>query len=321
MTVITDPSKIEKELEKQFSEKGIVNRYALFNLIVYASNKDRAEYIKGLLSKLTDKFPARIVFIIINGNQARFEVHADVKNKVPCDWIEISLSEGEQEKAPFLILPLLIPDIPIFALWGEDPTIENKILPTIYPYINRLVFDSVCVHNIKNFAKRLLEKHDSKIRDVNWTALSGWRNVFTRTIDTKEELGALANSTSVEIKYNDQVAAGLPHPEIQALYFKAWLESKIHFKNSNIIKLSGQKSPIGRAGDILSVMIDGPNGTHIHFDRKDLNCITHVEFESFCQMPQNMPLGSIQRGFRFWREIFFEGISPDYFQMLSRLSQ
>ncbi|MFN4174441.1 MAG: glucose-6-phosphate dehydrogenase assembly protein OpcA, partial [Parachlamydiaceae bacterium] len=151
--ILSDPSKIESQLTKLFAEQGIKSRASLFNLIVYVTADDRAKYIKSLLGKLTEKFPCRILFLHVKPNhKIEFKISADVKENIPCDFIEIYLSQEDERKASFLLLPLLIPDIPIFALWGDDPTLDKTILPALYPYIDRIVFDSFCIKDIRAFA-------------------------------------------------------------------------------------------------------------------------------------------------------------------------
>lgn len=317
---LSDPSKIEKELTRLFLDKGIKSRASLFNLIVYVTNEDRAKYIKSLLGKLTEKFPCRILFL--NQKESRnieFDISAEVKEKIPCDFIEILLGPEDEKKAPFLILPLVIPDIPIFALWGVDPSLDKTILPALSAYVDRVVFDSFCVKDVEDFAKRMLEKHDTKFRDVNWAAISGWRQILARTIDNTQEIEQVKKAKEITIEYNGDRVPGLPNPEIQAFYMRAWLQAKLGYDNNVKFTLSPLSNHGTRAGDIISITFRGSKNSFFNFQRKNTTCQIHIEFDDFCEMPQNFPLEYVQRGFRFWREIFFEDISHDYHLMLQRL--
>lgn len=318
--ILSDPSKIEGELTRLFAEKGIKSRASLFNLIVYASSEARSKYIKTLLSKLTEKFPCRILFLNLRQNhKLAFNISAEVKENIPCDFIEITLSESDEKKAPYLLLPLLIPDIPIFALWGDDPTLDKTILPALYPYVDRVVFDSFCIEDIHSFAERMLARHDAKFRDVNWAAISGWRQILASTIDNPQGIEHVKKAHEVIIEYNGDESPGLPNPGIQAYYFKAWLQAKLHYGDKvkiNLVPLSNHGS---RPGDIISITINGENHSIFNYRRKNFACQIHIEFGDYCEMPQNLPLAHVQRGFRFWREIFFEDISQDYRLMLQHL--
>lgn len=318
--ILSDPSKIESQLTKLFAEQGIKSRASLFNLIVYVTADDRAKYIKSLLGKLTEKFPCRILFLHVKPNhKIEFKISADVKENIPCDFIEIYLSQEDERKASFLLLPLLIPDIPIFALWGDDPTLDKTILPALYPYIDRIVFDSFCIKDIRAFANRMCDRHDLKVRDVNWAAISGWRQILANTIDNPQEIEHVKHADEVIIEYNGDKTPGLPNPEIQAFYLKAWLQAKLHYDEKvkfHLIALSNHGS---RAGDILSIVIKGKNNSTFNYRRKNFAAEIHIEFDNYCEMPENLPLAHVQRGFKFWREIFFEDISQDYRLMLQRL--
>ena len=318
----SEPSKIEDDLTKLFAEKGIKSRASLFNLIVYASSEERSKYIKTLLSKLTEKFPCRILFLNIRPNhKLEFQISADVKENIPCDFIEITLSADDEKKASFLLLPLLIPDIPIFALWGDDPTLDKTILPALYPYVDRVVFDSFCFKDIHSFAERMLERHVTKFRDVNWAAISGWRQILANTIDNPEEIEHVKKANEVIIEYNGDKTPGLPNPEIQAFYLKSWLQAKLHYDEKVNFTLTSLSNHGSRPGDIISIVINGENQSIFNYRRKNNACEIHIEFGDYCEMPQNFPLAHVQRGFRFWREIFFEDISHDYRLMLQRLKK
>lgn len=321
MTRLKDASLIEKELDDQFDAKGLKNRAALFTLIVYTTSKDRAAYIYQLLAKLVEKFPCRILFIKEEANYSdpvQFEVRSDFNEQIPCDLIEIFISPKDHEKTPFIILPLLLPDIPTFMLWGSDPSQPNEIFNKLSTYSDRIIFDSICVHNLQNFASRMLELKSPKLRDVNWAALSGWRKAIVATIDNPDEIAAISKAKELEITYNSISQPGLPHPEIQAHYLRAWLQAKIGWKKINVF-LKAQESKEERPGDILALNIAGENNTFFTFIRKGLSCSIHIEYNDFCQMPQSYPLTPVKRGFTFWRELFFEGVSPDYYLMLEKL--
>ncbi len=321
MTRLKDPSLIEKELDDQFEAKGLKNRAALFTLIVYTTTDDRAKYIFQLLSKLVEKFPCRIIFIHEEEkykDPITFDVRSDFHPEIPCDLIEILIGPKDREKTPFIILPLLLPDIPTFLLWGSDPSIPNEILTKLSEHADRIIFDSICVHNLAQFASRMLEMHSPKLRDVNWAALSGWRKALITTIDNPDEIKAISKAKIITITYNSHSSPGLPHPEIQARYLNAWLQAKLKWEKIEVV-YKPQESREERPGDILALDIAGENNTFFSFVRKGLNCSIHIEYEDFCQMPQNFPLTPVKRGFTFWRELFFEGVSPDYFLMLEKL--
>ena len=73
---------------------------------------------------MIEKFPSRVIFLTADRQSKADELSADVsviESDVVCDWIEIRATEKTIEKIPFVVLPHLLTDLPIYVVWGEDP--------------------------------------------------------------------------------------------------------------------------------------------------------------------------------------------------------
>ncbi|HCJ83047.1 MAG TPA: hypothetical protein DHV52_01755, partial [Parachlamydiales bacterium] len=93
----------------------------LFNLIIYSKKGERGDYIRSLANKIIQKFPSRLLFVLVDPNQkpdyfqttVSQEPHPGHPQGMACDSIEIILGESAQQIAPLLILPHLISDLPV----------------------------------------------------------------------------------------------------------------------------------------------------------------------------------------------------------------
>lgn len=125
-------------------QKGAKMRACLFNLILVTKNTPRAAYIQGVAEKVIAKFPCRILFIKIqDGKAEEFQTAvavigvADHSSDVACDLIEFKVSEANTERITFSILPHLIPDLPVYVLWAEDPVKENPLSHQLEKFATR----------------------------------------------------------------------------------------------------------------------------------------------------------------------------------------
>lgn len=221
MTRLQSIDQIEKELTRLYEEKGRACRASLFNFVVWVPSLAQSGYFRELIQKASDKFPCRLIFIAkTEAPTLEIDVSIDIKPNLACDLIELKAPKDEVAKLPYLLLPLLLPDLPIFFLWGQDPTVKSELYDTLSPYATRIIFDSASCENLKTFASSYLKRPDKKLRDINWSLLSGWRHTISRVIDTPEKYQAAKQATLIDITYKEG-------PATQALYLQAYLLSKL----------------------------------------------------------------------------------------------
>lgn len=312
MTVVTS-SQIEKELQKIHDLNKIAARGSLFNLVVWAPSKERATYLSNLIDRIREKFPCRMIFITHTDEESKdveIKVSVKVEPSVTCDLIEIKAPSSQLNKLSFLILPHLLPDLPLYILWGQDPSHKNSLFDTLYPYASRVIFDSVCAKDLPLFAEAMISKPIKNFRDVNWSLLTSWRQLVARVIDTPEKIESAKKATSIKIGHTGDVS-------VQAQFIKAWLKEKLEVQESIFNLVKEDKEAL--SGDLTSIYIQTSDDNLFSFERKQDKATVHLCNESTCELPQTLPLNSPKRGFSFWRELLFEPNSPDYILMLKEV--
>lgn len=332
--------------EKNNSEHKI-DRACLFNLIVYTFKSDKSEYFKEIVNLIIRQFPCRVIFIEAVQNSSSTE--KSLKNQeittreISWDRLFIQVSEENLARVPFLILPLLIPDLPIYLLWGHDPCTENTILPHLEKLATRLIFDSEATSDLQQFCLKLLEHLNNspvQIMDMNWARISGWREILLQIYDSPERLEQLAAAKKIRIHYNSSSNSNGLQPETQAIYLQAWLASCLGWSwdgpkvqpKKNSLRYSSTKGkheihflnisdPSFAAEEILEIEVEGCNDYACSLRRTDGH---HVEVKASnqfqCELPCTLLMPRLDSGKNLVQEIFYQKTSNQYLAMLKLIS-
>lgn len=330
-----------------------LTKASLFNLIIYANNKTRTEFLEDLLHAILEKYPCRILFIFEEQDSSKNYLRTTVsniiigqgENALVCDRINIDVSQSQLYRVPFIILPLLVTDLPIYLFWDVDPTIDHQILPHLKPYAARLVFNSDCTVNLQNLSRKILEEirqEKLEVRDINWAAGGSWREILAHIFDTQEKIQSLQTCKNIRIEFNAKCRAGSSHPEIQAIYFQAWLAAQLgwsyksneikedtryfHYSNNGrpiSIELFPHVYPLEISGGIHSIEINTENENILVLTETEVNprVTIHVTTQDRCEMPYHVPLSEMMKGGFLLRELFYRKTSDHYKNMLTLLAQ
>ncbi len=345
---IVPPAKIQSTLNALWEAKENKNkmRASLFNIIFFTEKSSREDYIRKIAYKLIEKFPARIFFISVDPDSAD-----DLKTAVSvlstkqgdfditCDLIEISASGKEEAKVPLLLLPHIVPDLPVFLVWAEDPTRNHSLCEELKQFATRIIFDSESTEDLGIFSQSVLEMQrmfSCEIADLNWARLDTWRTLFSSTFSDLEKLEKLKNTSSIEITFNGQETPSFCHTKIQSIYLQAWIASRLkwiptkfnasllsfsyqlHDKNIEVTltEIKNAKLPPGM---ILSVGIRTQDGDHFLFSReeKSLHQISFQHSSSTgCSLPTRLLVAKGESGQSLVNEICHKGTSQHYIDAL-----
>lgn len=347
------------DIEKELARLSVLEKTnnpiqaCLFNLIVYVHDKSRIAYLQTLTQSIVERFPCRILFIHEEANaESNFlkvnvshEVIGNGKSGIACEQIAISSSESQKQRIPFIVLPNLVPDLPIYFLWGQDPSIENKILPYLEKYTSRLIFDTECAKDFQKYCCKVLEmiKQHPQISfvDINWIKLGGWRQAFRQIFDCTTHASSLLNPQEIVIKYNNKKSDSVRHHSMQALYLVGWLASRLQWQFVKAEKSEGIKLQFNDGekdfrvilvpeenqnlapGDILGVELSDNEQTQFSMEilEKQSKVIVHISTETTCELPFVLSMPGLKKPIPSIRELFFAPLSPHYTDMLKAVTQ
>lgn len=325
----------------------------LFNFILYAKDESHILSLQDTVQRVIERFPCRILFI--QGSSVPGDDFLNItRNKLTsnkegislcCDQIIIAATGKHTARVPFLILSNLMPDLPIYLLWGQDPTTDNEILPSLNRYADRLIFESDAVGKLPQFATRLLHQfnhppHD--IVDMNWARLCNWRKVFSHVFDVLPHLEQLLLSQHIDIIYNGRKREFCEHNDTQALYFQGWLAAQLGWTFKKLsrkedkllivytkddrditVLLTPQQDEFLAPGSLLAVEVTSHAYHHFSFRRLDQTRLIRVEITlpEMCELPFTVPLSNLERGLQFLKELFYEPPGEHYQYMLQAISK
>lgn len=344
--VVIDIHNIQKEL----TEGREIKQTYLFNLIVYSPHKKRTHELKLLLNNVIEKFPCRIIQIEKSADPSANEIKAVLTkeklgkpgSQVICDLIQINVSESQLERVPFLVLPNVVADLPVYLIWGEDPTVATKTLEALQSFSTRLIFNAAWMGNLQSFATRmlsLLKTLKIETMDISWGLLSGWKDLFAQVFDNEEKIKNLQNCKKLKISYSHENNGDA----IGAIYFQGFIASQMgweltaqeiqhdhqkalcyRYKNKDINVILNPDQNHGKApSSITEVEVTAQDGTDymINMLKNPLKVALHVSSNEACEMPSTFAIPDINRGFNFLREIFYQPSGEQYTQTLELISK
>jgi glucose-6-phosphate dehydrogenase assembly protein OpcA len=209
------PEQILKELSKVWAslgkdqENGVL-RACTMTLILAADEEeevDLGEFIAGLMHE----HPSRAIVLKIRDGQDEFlesRVFAQCwmplgKNQqLCCEQIEIQVSEGSLGEVPRLVVGLMAPDLPVVLVCRTPALFGLTDFKPLVPVAGRTIVDSRLSGNPGVTLGQVQSLRDAgyDVRDLAWTALTGWRQRIASAFDSQELLAKLPGVRLVRIQ-------------------------------------------------------------------------------------------------------------------------
>lgn len=314
-------------------------RASLFNLLVVAPKNKRTDYVRTITLKVLERFPSRVIFTTID-RTPNDTIDASVSLKgahdVVCDFIDLQASKQTQTQIPFIILPHLLPDLPLYILWGEDPVQDNPTSHELEKWATRMIFDSEVTDNLAAFATTLLtHAKDCEIADLNWGRLESWRDLLASTFYSFDRLETLKKAQKICITYNAYETPFFCHTKIQAVYLQSWLATQLGWKLTQTendtfhygtltIELKAANNQDLPPGTVISLDIFTPTDIHFAFSR-DPKHPYHIrtvicDIEK-CDIPTLFVFSKAKSGLSLVNEVTHNGTSPHFLKVLEFLSE
>ena len=346
------PADIQSALDKIWESLKTTNttRACLFNLILYTQKDSRILYVQRLAQRVVEKFPSRVIFVTADKNSKEDSLKTEVsiltsskgEFDVACDYIQMEASGASLEKIPFVILPHILPDLPIYLLMAEDPSKEDPLFNQIEHFANRVIFDSEATENLPLFAASVLEhqkKSKADIADLNWARIDSWREMLTRVFYSADRLKQIERVQKIDITYNSQETQFFCHTKIQAFYLQAWLACQLGWKFQSTrtqdktfsltyqtaagpieITLTSVQHTNLPPGIVLSFDLHTSQNEHFAFQRNHeaLHQITfQYSTQTECSLPYQYIFPRAEAGHSLVKEITHRGTSQHFARVLN----
>jgi glucose-6-phosphate dehydrogenase assembly protein OpcA len=253
------PGAILRDLQKQWEElaaveakSGGVLRACAMTLIVAAHNEAESYDARQTAGLLMRVHPSRA--IIVHPGKGEFDARVFAECWKPMGRAQQICSEGIEiiagtsgfgEVARFLV-PLRVPDLPV-VLWCRGTAASDASgYEPLYPLADKIIFDTAHVTDADEALRRLrrLHAYGTRVADLHWTRLSGWREVISHLFDDGLRAG--------DVRLG-KITYGGDNISTCARYFEAWTRSSLPLAR---ISIEPEYGPPG----LYSVTLATPKG-------------------------------------------------------------
>jgi Glucose-6-phosphate dehydrogenase subunit len=173
------------------------------------------------LAGLAERHPSRTIILVPRPREEdALDAHISlqcfalpgVERHICSEVIELHLKGRRAQAAASIVLPLLLPDLPVFIRWRGKPGFTSDALDDLVEVVDRLVVDSLEWDEVRDGFHHLAELFDrTTVSDIAWARTLRWR------VEIAGLWPDVADSRELRV-------AG---PESEALLLAGWLRSRL----------------------------------------------------------------------------------------------
>jgi glucose-6-phosphate dehydrogenase assembly protein OpcA len=241
-------SALERELARlrrssgaHAKEQGVpVARASVLNLVVFATREIHARRAAATIDELATRHPSRAIVIVADreraGREPELEMHCDLPHpggaqQVSYEQILIRARGDADRRLVSAVIPLLLPDLPVFLWWTETPPFDVPFFDDLLRLADRLIVDSGDFARPDRTLPRLHAIARSGhgrygVTDFNWTRITPWRELVMQFFDVPAWRPFLDTITGIRVGFAVDADGREIHPS-QALLFIGWLASRL----------------------------------------------------------------------------------------------
>lgn len=219
-------------------------RASVLNLIVYAEREAHARRAAASIAELALRHPCRAIIVVADraGSESptpliEMRCHlpiADGARQVSYEQILVRAHGHVAERLASAVIPLLVPDLPVFLWWTGTPPTSGRTFGDLVGLADRLIVDSADAARpeimLPNLARLCAQARGLfGLTDLNWTRLTPWREIATSFFDVPAWRVFLDGITGVRVGFAVDMDGRDIHPS-QALLFVGWLASRLGWR-------------------------------------------------------------------------------------------
>ena len=251
-----------------------VTRAHVMNLIVHTSNPQTEPDITKALADISTQSPGRMIVLIQDSSLSNGTMNSWVnalchlasggRKQICCEQIVIHGAKATGLQWSSVVLPLLIPDLPIFLWWHDPPNVSSDLLGELAAASDRLIIDTKSSPDFSSIVSLMEEDKDLSISDLNWTRITPWRCALAAFYEHPLCRICIQDLRRIEIDFSSTL-----NHNGQAYLLLAWFGSslgwewsdKTHFKNATGKNVEAQLNKTTNAVDqVLAVRLYSADG-------------------------------------------------------------
>jgi glucose-6-phosphate dehydrogenase assembly protein OpcA len=215
-------------------------RASVLNLVVYAEREVHARRAARTVGELALRHPSRAIVLL--GDRGREGVVASVKlhchvpqadgaQPVLYEQILARVRGDFDERVASVVIPLLVPDLPVFLWWTGTPPSDARRLDDLVGLADRFIVDSADFARADRTLPEVarLGRLGVGVTDLNWARLTHWRELLAQFFDVPSWRPFLDGVTGIRTGFAVDMDGRDIHPS-QALLLLGWLASRLGWR-------------------------------------------------------------------------------------------
>ena len=237
-TTLRELARLRRAAVAHAKESGrTLARASVLNLVVYAEREVHARRAARTVGELAIRHPSRAIVLL--GDRERDGViasvqlhchvpHGDAEQTVLYEQILARVRGDFDERVASVVIPLLVPDLPVFLWWTGTPPRDARRLDDLVALADRFIVDSADFAHPDQTLPRVarLRTLGVGITDLNWARLTHWRELVAQFFDVASWRPYLDGITGIRVGFAVDMDGRAVHPS-QALLLLGWLASRL----------------------------------------------------------------------------------------------
>jgi glucose-6-phosphate dehydrogenase assembly protein OpcA len=251
-------------------------RTSVLTLVAYALDADAARRAGETIAALPEYHPSRSIVVLAQPSDdepaidARLSAHCHIapglEGQVCFEDVELTVGGRAARHLHSVVLPLLVPDLPVYSWWSGDLLGDLHILDEVLDASDRFIVDSTRFSDARlglPCLASLAQRTATAVSDLNWARLDPWRQLIAQFFDSPGLRPYLDSLTAVDIEHVAGSAA-------QASLLTGWLAARLGWQpegadneayrlrsaaGSVRVSLRARPSPDGEPGSLLAVRL------------------------------------------------------------------
>ena len=231
------PPKIEEVLARQRHEHedghAPLMRASVNNMVVVTPSRSAGQRALATVESLGARVPSRCVVLIAEPpsehqrvrSWARAAHHRHAEGGSEVVWEEVIVQTNvDPRHLPAVVLPLLLPELPVFTYWEGTPPFSEEVFEELTSVTDRLIVDSASFADPRADLVRLVgAMRDLRpaLSDCAWTRLTAWRELLADPFNGPPLRGTARRARRLHVDAVD-LAAGLE--------LTGWLASRLDWE-------------------------------------------------------------------------------------------
>lgn len=220
-----------------------VARAAVVNVVVVARREVHALRAARTIAQLAMRHPSRAIVVLHDQHRSHappgVTLHAQLPSidrfeQVHYEQVMVRARGDVSDRLASVVVPLLVPDLPVFVWWTETPPIGRRDFEDLFALAHRLVVDSADFARPERMLPELARlcaatAQRCAVTDLNWARLTPWRELLTQYFDVPAWREWLDAIDGVRVGFAVDADGRDIHPS-QALLFVAWIASRLGWR-------------------------------------------------------------------------------------------